>query len=659
MRFVILSLFASLAFAQTASYPGSVVTDNQLRVAQNSAQTSLGSSITSTDTSITLASGGFPVNSLITIDTEIMAVCGVSGNVVTIGKSSCPNVDGRGFDGTAAVSHSSSATVSLFIDAWYVNAPAAEIKAIETALGPNLSNVLNTNPQSANLIFAGPASGGISVPGFRQLVLADLPPIDVSGAINVMTKGATGNGTTPDDAAFAAAFVAACALPTGRTVYLPPPSVAYLLTTSYAIPCDFLSVTGTWQSLVHYAGTGGMWTSTIAHGDNLRISGLKIQGSGIANTYAFEMLGTAGIGIAKIIIDKNWITNFGDVAGHSGGGILIASDSAGAYIANNVLANNGNDIVFTAPSDTSDITDNFMAGSGWCVSVSGATGAATMRTEHNNMTCTKGGWTGNMNGGHAIISANEFETAGVSLTGIHGAVFDLSNGQYDVIGNFTNLHVSQGTYGIYAADDVIFSKIFQNHLINNATAGVRISAATTNDYHDNTTHGTGAVYSGDTLGIQHHGLTSGGAEGVFWGTETGIGPSPFHLVAPNAAYNGYPTGEFSISSAADHNTLLLMGYDNDCPTAIIGCGFLKAMKNGADSSPLWLSPPPLTTVNGAVTLVGGGLQEASVAAKPSCSASTRGMFFAEKGTTGVHDVPWFCAKTSTDTYQWVSIATVP
>ncbi len=625
MRTAVLALLlVSTTFAQTAVYPGAVVTDNQLRVAANLVQTTLGSSIGSTDTTATLASGsGVPVNTLLTIDSEIVAVCAVSGPTITIGKSSCPNVDGRNFDGTSATSHAAGAPVALFIDSWYVNSRAAEIKAIEQTLGANLANVLSAG-----------------------------------GSVSVMSKGAHGDGTTPDDASFAAAFTAACANPTGRVIYLPPPPVAYLLTVSYPVPCDFLTVAGTWESLTHYTGTGPMWTSTIAHGDNLRITGLKFQGPNTANTYFFNMVGTGGIGTAKIIIDKCWITGFGDVATQSGGGIAISSDSAGAYIANNVLANNGTDILINAASDTTDISDNFMSGSGWCVSSLNPTGAAEIRVDHNNMTCTKGGINASNNFAHMAIRDNEFETI-VGLTGPHSAVFDLANGIYDITGNYINTHSTMGNYGVYFADDVIFSNISGNHLVNNAVAGVRVGAATSNNYHYNTTDGSGPVYSADTLGIQHHGITSGGAEGVFWGTETGIGPSPFHLVGPNAAYNAYPAGQFSISSSLDHNTLLLMGYDNTCPTSALGCGFLKAMKSGVDSAPLWLSPPPLSSVNGPPTLVGGGIQEASVAAKPTCSATTRGMFFAEKGTTGVHDLPWVCAKTSSDTYLWVAFASVP
>lgn len=183
-------------FAQTAVYPGAIVTDNQLRVAKNLIQTTLSSSITSTATSLTLASGsGITTNALLAIDTEIFAVCGVSGSVITIGKSSCPNVDGRGFDGSAAATHNAGATVSLFVFAWYINAPNQEIKAIETALGVNLANVLNTNPRAANLVFAGPASGSPAAPTFRGLVSADIP----NNAANTSGSAASFSGVLAGD----------------------------------------------------------------------------------------------------------------------------------------------------------------------------------------------------------------------------------------------------------------------------------------------------------------------------------------------------------------------------------------------------------------------------------------------------------------------------
>jgi len=135
-------LFALSSFAQTAVFPQAVATDAQLGIATNNIQTLLSGSITSTATSFGVVSAtGMAANQIATIDSENVWICGVSGLTVSVGRSACPNVDGRGFDGSAAVSHSAngancsfgtaSGCVSEFVVAWNHNAPAKEIEALE------------------------------------------------------------------------------------------------------------------------------------------------------------------------------------------------------------------------------------------------------------------------------------------------------------------------------------------------------------------------------------------------------------------------------------------------------------------------------------------------------------------------------------------------
>lgn len=141
--------------AQTASFPSAVVTDNQLKVAANNCQTTVTFPVGASDTSIQVANAScIAANSLATIDNEIVAVCGKSGNTLSIGQSACPDISGRGFDSTTATTHAAtgancnpgtaSGCVSLFIDAWHRNSDRVEIEAIETALGANLSNIPST-----------------------------------------------------------------------------------------------------------------------------------------------------------------------------------------------------------------------------------------------------------------------------------------------------------------------------------------------------------------------------------------------------------------------------------------------------------------------------------------------------------------------------------
>lgn len=139
---IILFLASSILFAQTARYPSNVVTDQYIKIAKDRATTTLNASLNSTATSFTVVSGAkFAANIIITIDSEQISVCQVSGGTFTVGHSSCPNVDGRGFGGTAAASHANGAAVNAFMTAYNYTAQNVEIKAIETALGASLANI--------------------------------------------------------------------------------------------------------------------------------------------------------------------------------------------------------------------------------------------------------------------------------------------------------------------------------------------------------------------------------------------------------------------------------------------------------------------------------------------------------------------------------------
>jgi hypothetical protein len=141
-RFLFWLSICTALMAQTAKYPSSVATDAQLRVAKDRSQTVLAAGITATQTSWAVASGSaLAVNEIVTIDTEQVAICNIVGNLVYAGVTSCPNVDGRGFAGTTAAAHLAGANVIGTIAAWHHNALSAEVKAIETTLGPNLSNI--------------------------------------------------------------------------------------------------------------------------------------------------------------------------------------------------------------------------------------------------------------------------------------------------------------------------------------------------------------------------------------------------------------------------------------------------------------------------------------------------------------------------------------
>ena len=149
--------FVPALLAQTSTFPTSLDTDTFFKVAKNQVQTTLLASAALGDTTlIVVNSTGMVSNMLLTIDSEIVSVCSVSGNVVNVGVSSCPNVDGRGFDGTTAIGHVATAKVSAFVDAWHHNAVTSALENIESAIGTGYPT--STELQAA--INALPAGGG-------------------------------------------------------------------------------------------------------------------------------------------------------------------------------------------------------------------------------------------------------------------------------------------------------------------------------------------------------------------------------------------------------------------------------------------------------------------------------------------------------------------
>jgi hypothetical protein len=159
---------AALSAQNTSKYPGTVATQADLGVAGNRAETTLRTGAGSTDTSLTVASGTqFRAGMYVTVDNEFIAICGVSGNTLTVGRSSCPNVDGRGLDiangGGAATAHLAGAKVQGRISAWHHNQVAAEVRAVEDALKNGIQHDLKVNGNVAiqTALPSGVPSGGL------------------------------------------------------------------------------------------------------------------------------------------------------------------------------------------------------------------------------------------------------------------------------------------------------------------------------------------------------------------------------------------------------------------------------------------------------------------------------------------------------------------
>ena len=160
---------SALGATPAAVFPGGVATDAQLTVGVNRLQTSLAVPLSAGSTTMTVTdASSIPANVQLTIDTEIVEVTAPpTGNQVAIS---------RGFDGTAAAAHLTGTPVSGFINAWHHNALASEIKAIENALGPNLSH-LAASPWvvAAGFNFATQSPGGSLVVGNNPITLSPVP----------------------------------------------------------------------------------------------------------------------------------------------------------------------------------------------------------------------------------------------------------------------------------------------------------------------------------------------------------------------------------------------------------------------------------------------------------------------------------------------------
>jgi hypothetical protein len=130
-----------MANPNTAKYPSQLVTDTDLPVATGGFSTVLTNDIDFSTSTLPVNSIAADVPVILRIDNELILAVSKSGSNFT----GCV----RGFGGSSAVAHISGSQVFGYIFAHHFNQLAAEVKAIETALGANLSNVpadLNPSP---------------------------------------------------------------------------------------------------------------------------------------------------------------------------------------------------------------------------------------------------------------------------------------------------------------------------------------------------------------------------------------------------------------------------------------------------------------------------------------------------------------------------------
>lgn len=160
-KLLLIPVTALCAIAQTSNYPGALDTNTSLFVTGDNVQSTLAQAMAAGDNVAFVRSGtGFVANMIITIcdvtapvtptltkctSWEHMLVTNVTGQALTVT---------RGFAGTSAVSHLSGAVVSVAIDSAHQSSLKSAVIAIETALGPNISNAI-TNIKSYGAVCNG------------------------------------------------------------------------------------------------------------------------------------------------------------------------------------------------------------------------------------------------------------------------------------------------------------------------------------------------------------------------------------------------------------------------------------------------------------------------------------------------------------------------
>ena len=139
-RFFGLLILCAAGLHGQPKYPAAVVSGVDLPTLTNNVQTYLTSAASSTDTTLQVlstaafnlpADGSLVVNS----DNEFIHVCSKTTTTLTV----C--IGGRGYDNSAATAHVAYRVVKEIIVARSINQLNSEVTSIETALGPNLSNV--------------------------------------------------------------------------------------------------------------------------------------------------------------------------------------------------------------------------------------------------------------------------------------------------------------------------------------------------------------------------------------------------------------------------------------------------------------------------------------------------------------------------------------
>ncbi len=176
-----------MANPNTAKFPTTVATDTDLLVASDRATATLAGAIGSTDLTILTSTQGFIAPCVVSVNDELILISVAASTVLTVATG------GRGYDGTTPASHAQGQTVAVNIIRWHHNQLAAEVKAVETFLGTNGTNIGQSGVYSQLFNWSQTPGGSLGV-GSNVVTLVPVPPGISGGAANtyVYLSGGTG-----------------------------------------------------------------------------------------------------------------------------------------------------------------------------------------------------------------------------------------------------------------------------------------------------------------------------------------------------------------------------------------------------------------------------------------------------------------------------------
>jgi hypothetical protein len=332
---ILLALLAGSAIAQTPVFPGGVATDSALGVARNNISDQLTSGLSATGTSMTVLSGaGIVPNMLLSLNKnapapEIVWVCQVVGTTVgttiTIGKGTCPSVNGRGIDGTVATAHVEGESVMNVPVSWYSNALRVEVEALEAqAIGGGGTGGSGPFLSALNYNFTAQTPGGSITASIINTVTLTPVPAGVNGAdAGHMLYLSGGTGTA--EAVLISGGTAVSGTATGTIFFTP----AHAHSGAWTVTSAAAGIPEALQVLV----TAGGGTVVAGGGTALTVNGnVSVAGTGLA----LHFLGsgaTLANGASILMAGTN-----NSVAGE-GGTILTATSTGGDLIQLNSCVN--------------------------------------------------------------------------------------------------------------------------------------------------------------------------------------------------------------------------------------------------------------------------------------------------------------------------------